>query len=252
MLRKAVGMILILFWVFSTAGAFDDLMDPEFKKVLKDHGYPAQIHKTQKLVKEEMKARGTCLKAFEVKIGQKPDGYLDKRTFLQWQAHKQFEKRSRYRQNNPFIEYEWGSHRTVYRPLNLETGKNQVILPLEVLNDRILVAWNMEGVNSPSRWKVVYGYGKDSKLRVNRIKPLKGTRDYFHTVLYLPPQTLMYFKLVKSGVDNENFPKKLPFSVSYQKLAQKGLIAKEVWHKYRNEYCQAVLKDGDTIKFIQP
>ena len=247
-------MIFVLVFLFSSSVlAVQDVISVELKKTLKEHDYPEQVYKAEKMIQKEMKKRGTCLTAFEAKIGRKPDGHLDKFTFLQWQRHKKFNKEAAYRQRNPFVEYEWGGDRNIYYPLRTSPEDDQMILPLSSPMNKVLIAWNKKifPKKKPSSWKVIFGYGDSSKLHLKKLLPfLEGSDGYYGVILYTPPGRVMHFRLVQLGFNSWDFPKELPFSVSYKELAQRGLIPERIWHKYQDDNCQAIVRQGNNIKFI--
>jgi hypothetical protein len=250
-------MMLVMFlglWLFSSpAEAVNDLVDPDFKRVLKDHGYPPKVYVAEEMIKQEMKDRGTCLEAFEASIGKDPDGYLDQETFLRWQQEKEFEARSSYRQNNAWVEYEWGGERTIYYPLHIGPRDVQLVLPLDSANNRILVAWDMDRLSvDGSEWQIVYGYENSSDLHLKKLKPLKKPTGYAGVVLYSPPGKMVHFRVVKLGFHRQEFSQELPFLVSYEELAREHLIPEEIWYRYQNDECQALIRQGDRVKFIQP
>ena len=253
MKRIIVIIGVILFWSLSSpAGAVNDLVDPEFKRALQEHGYPPKVYKAEEMIEREMRERGTCLEAFEASIGKKPDGHLDRRTFLQWQERKEFKPRADYRQHHPWVEYEWGERKIRY-PARVKPEDVQIVLPLEPPTNKILVAWDTRELTTrESGWRIIYGYENSSQLHKKKTVPLHTPPGYYGAILPAPPGKAIHFRLVKQGVNTREFPGRLPFKITYRELAEEGMIPKEVWHEYHGKKCQAVIKNGDRIRFLRP
>lgn len=250
MTRKIIVLLLFLLWAGPLSAA-DDLVDPEFKKILRQHGYPSRVYKAEKEIKEEMRARGTSLKAFQAGMGETPTGHLDKQTFRRWQKKKEFEERAGYRQNNPFVENEWGGDRSVAFPLELKEDDIQLILPLDPPENKVLLAWNMKEVPEANEWRLVYGYEGSSRLRDKVLFPVPDIPGFYGAFIHLPSGASVHFGLIKRGLEErKEFPLDLPYRVNYRRLAEEGMVSKELGWAWRDKKCQVIRREGHRIEFM--